>query len=148
MPKPVEGLVVDLIPVLRRAHAPPAASAILEVTPRVAAAVQLATSMALGGYYHLDYNSLDASVTVEQAEELMGENVLCWDFIQRMGYIHDLLLEYTIQDGRGASEQALAPLKTRINALWLKFVGWCEKNAMLDLLKYKLDPYVRPTPPH
>jgi hypothetical protein len=105
------------------------------------AVVQLATSMALGGYYHLDYNSMDATVTNVTADAHMADNTLTWDFIQRMGYIHDLLLDYTLQSGKGANDDFLNPIKDRINLLWGRFVKWCDDNYMLDLLKYKLDPY-------
>jgi len=105
------------------------------------ALIQLATSMALGGYYHVDYFTLDPTITSERADTLMDSNDITWDFIQRMGYIHDILLDYTLQSGTGASDAVLNPIKDRVNALWAKFVKWCDANAMLDLLKYKLDPY-------
>ena len=105
------------------------------------ALIQLATSMALGGYYHVDYLTLDDTITMEIADTLMDSNNIAWDFIQRMGYIHDILLDYTLQSGTGASDATLNPIKDRVNALWVKFVRWCDTNSMLDLLKYKLDPY-------
>jgi hypothetical protein len=105
------------------------------------ALIQLATSMALGGYYHVDYFTLDPTITEEMADNLMDSNDITWDFIQRMGYIHDILLDFTLQSGTGASDATLNPIKDRCNALWAKFVKWCDANQMLDLLKYKLDPY-------
>jgi hypothetical protein len=89
----------------------------------------------------VDYFTLDPTITQEKADTLMESNEIAWDFIMRMGYIHDILLDYTLQSGTGASDATLDPIKTRVNALWAKFVKWCAKNEMLDLLKYKLDPY-------
>lgn len=102
------------------------------------AVIQLATSICLGGYHHLDYFSLDASITEEKAETLIDSNDINMDFVMRMGFIHDKLDSY-IKLYRSGKEQP--ELLAKVNSLWSKFKGWIEKNFLLDLLKYKLDPY-------
>merc|ERR1719266_765570 len=55
------------------------------------ALIQLATSMALGGYFHLDYFVVDPDL---DPDTHIDSNDCVWDFVERFGYINDLFMEY------------------------------------------------------